>query len=142
LASALFYLQQRRDPSVTFEPLTGRPFGQNLRDFEAALKKFPDSLAVQIGLDACTKMREVSNWRNERVHARVDFDQHAMTLALYSWRTRERLAISPEEIQQKIARASELVFAVNSTLEHVLHQLDFDKMMADIFSEIDTTKLD
>src|SRR4051812_25489948 len=96
LAAAVFYLQVRTNPSLCFRKVIIDGFGPNHQKFKNELQKFPDSLHKQMGLQVCTEMRELADWRNERIHARIDFDPAAKTLALYSWRTRLRLPMNSE----------------------------------------------
>jgi hypothetical protein len=105
VAGAVFHLGQGSS-AAEFGALVGPTFGPNLADLEKELGRFHDTREAQIGLEHCREMRTISEWRNERINARVEIEGAGNAFKLYSWRTRLRLTINAEEIQEKTARFS------------------------------------
>ena len=143
LAAAVFYLQRRKDPNLCFEAIIKRPFGKNLAEFESKLRGFEDldHPYVQGGLAACKEMRALAAWRNERIHARVEFDQQNRAIKLFSWKTRQLLPMTPEEIAGRTTNAFNLVFEVNRALSFLLNRLDFQAELDRLFGEIDLSNV-
>jgi len=143
LAAAVFYLRRRDDPNLCFEAIIQRPFGQNLTEFENKLGGFDDLdyPDVQDGLAACKEMRALAAWRNERIHARVEFDQQIRAIKLFSWKTRQMLQMTSEEIASRTTSAFYLVFAVNRTLSFSLNQLDLQAELDRLFGGSDLSNV-
>ena len=75
LANATFLLASSHDPSGTRERVDKLPFEQMLRRFRKELEPFHQRSStdepVHALTHACSRIDELSAWRNERVHASV-----------------------------------------------------------------------
>jgi hypothetical protein len=137
LAATLFYLGTNRDPP-TFEKLISKEFGRNITALERQAKSSDGADNFRRVGSVCVKMRDLAKWRNERIHARVKFDQDRSSFALYSWRTRQLLPMTPQEIRQKSVQTSGLVSELSLILRHVGHVRDVQARLERAFKKAGT----
>ena len=121
-ADALVKLRQSNNPKLTFEDVFKMPFNRMSSEFKNELKQFNKDSTPEDHLgkahDSLRRMGEIAQWRNERIHVRVVIASD--DIALFNWRTGERLAINNDECRQKTREA----LKVSSDLEAAALFLD------------------
>jgi hypothetical protein len=142
LATAVFVFQQRRDPNVTFGEIYELQFKRLLKAFKNELKQFGGQPSVADDLRAiqevCQELGNLSAWRNDRIHARVrEVDGK---LALYDWRTGERLTISYEECVEIIDRLARVIATLQGHMPALVSNLDFDKEWNTFFGDLEAAQ--
>ena len=140
LAYALFTLQRRRK-AVTFEEILSRNFSHILKAFKVELKQFEREQSVAAELkdvrDACEQLDTLSQWRNERIHARVKWVENGM--ALYNSKMRQRLSISYPECDEIIHKLAYIISTLATCLPKLINVLDFDETFDAFFKNEFTT---
>jgi hypothetical protein len=129
LANAVFRLRQRTEPNLTFEEVFRTEFRRLLTQFRDELKQHEpgnsDAEDVTALRNACNSMSKLANWRNDRIHARVRNTEEGY--ALYDWRTRKRLAMTPEEIEDKTRDAFNAKQILEMYVPNFIVGLDIEK---------------
>jgi hypothetical protein len=118
LARSLYRLQQPPEPiDRLWNRLSGK-FSLLLSNFKDALKQFDGYVAHENAIlalrQACIVAREISRWRNSRIHAHVRIVDDG--LALYD-REGERLSMTSQECQDKIREAYKVIVTLKT---HIL----------------------
>lgn len=131
LAYALFVLEQRRGAATSFEKIHHRKFRRILEAFEDELKQFDGERKVAADLndvrDACSQLKTLSHWRNERIHALVR--QVDDGFALYSLETRKRLSISYQECDDILHKLVDIAMTLGVCLPKLLNALDLNERL-------------
>ncbi len=77
-------------------------------------------------------MGNIKGWRNDRIHARVLRSDDG--LALYNWRTRQRLSMSCEECETKIEEVWRVIVTLTAYAPRLVGMLDYDRLFEQVFS--------
>jgi hypothetical protein len=85
---------------------------------------------------ACADMKQLSLWRNNRIHARVRMMDNG-GYALFNGKTGERLSISYEECEEIIQRLIKVIAMVDEHAPHLLNLLDLDRSLEELLREVD-----
>lgn len=142
-ATAVFYIQRNQNPGLHFNEVFRRDFSRlrdilkdELKQFEA--NSFHD-MEVQDIRNACAKAATLAEWRNPRVHARVQIDANG--IAIYDKVTLKRLAIDRDDCLEKIRQAigiqMNLDQAVGQLLRNVQSQQQITAMLDEIFKTVE-----
>ena len=102
LATAVFYLRRRREPKIQFTQI----FKKEIRAL-------------------CPEIRSLKNWRDPRIHARVEFSEHG--IALYDWKTRKQLEMNAPDCNSKCDLAVSLALRLAGIVRSLLHDLKADE---------------
>ncbi len=131
VAVAAFRLRELKEPGLTFETVFEQEFSKTLKQFRRELKQFDGRSEVADYLrdvrEACETISDLAVWRNDRIHARVRMIDTGY--ALYDWRTRERLEISRDQIEQNIHRGVKAIVALEANVQHLVHQLNLTRSL-------------
>lgn len=137
LASAVFYLRRRREPTLQFAQV----FKKSLDQLIDALSDEFDFIVAQghalIEIDetraiTIPQIRALKDWRDPRIHARVTFEGG---IALYNWRTGKQLDMTAHECDKKCDLAISLAVQVAGSVRSMLTHLKADETLV---SEIRT----
>jgi hypothetical protein len=138
LANAVFRLRQRTEPNLTFEEVFRTEFRRLLTQFRDELKQHEpgnsDAEDVTALRNACNSMSKLANWRNDRIHARVRNTEEGY--ALNDWRTRKRLAMTPEEIEDKTRDALKAKQIFEMWLPNFIVGLDIEEDLEKLLSTV------
>ncbi len=139
IAGTLFALRQQKEADLSYSNVFGLNFGRQIRELEGELKTFDQYqsqwMVEHLGplREACRRARLLSNWRNKRIHARVQRTEAG--LALFDWRTLERLSISHDECAEKIDEALWIVGTLKCYAPHLVDHLDWLTLFESAFAE-------
>jgi hypothetical protein len=126
--------KERVTPSKLYE----LKFAQLLDAFRDELKQLGEEVTKGDESNclrgACTEMKALSKWRNDRVHGQVR--QVDDGLALYDGKTRARLPISYEECSGIINRLTKVIVTLETYLPAVVNSADFHKALSEFFSNL------
>ena len=138
LADAVFHLRRRTEPDLKFEEVFRTEFRRLLTQFREELKhhepRNSDAEDVTALRNACDSMSKLANWRNDRIHARVRNTEEGY--ALYDWRTRKRLAMTPEEIEAKTRDAIKAKQIFEMWLPNFIVGLDIEEDLEKLLSSV------
>jgi hypothetical protein len=138
LAVATFRLRELRESGLVFESVFKQEFKKLLKQFRQELKQFDGRSPVADSLhgvrEACKIISALAVWRNDRIHARVHMSEHGY--ALYDWRTRRRLEIRREQIEQNINLAIKAIVELEAHVPHLVHLLKWDEEFEKLFSTL------
>ena len=133
-----FVLKRRRDASVTVEQIYKLEFKRLLEAFRDELKQFDGQIELVDDLrllrEACQGLEAVSQWRNDRIHARVR--QVDDGLALYD-RAGKRLSISHEECVGITDKLTKVIVALEAYLPSIFKSIDFDKALSNFLADLE-----
>lgn len=140
LAGAVFYLRRRNEPKLQFPQVMKRSAEQLIDALLAELGEIETTAfgrEVEREIDAlrriCSEFRAVKDWRDQRIHARVQIDDSG--IALFDWRTRKQLPMTAEECYEFRKRAIALAVGLDM---HVGRMLDEAEIRAKIDELIST----
>jgi len=106
LAAAIYHLRHLDDPKQ-FDGLLRDRFSDKIKYFKEELQQA--NLGVD-GEEALARLKELSKWRNERTHARIEIiSASGYQFALYS-KTGHRLEMNPESLR---ARTNEVLTVIH-----------------------------
>ena len=138
LASAVFELQRRRDASLNFSDIYRLEFTRLRKAFKEELKQFDGNEPIAADLkpvrDAVAELGTLGAWRNDRIHARVRSTFHG--LALYDWRSGERLSINPKECTEVLEKLVKVIVTFEAHLPALFSDIDLEKALSDVFGEL------
>lgn len=129
IAGALFALRRRKEADLRYTNVFGLNFGRQINELEGELKRFDQyqsqSMLEHLGAlrEPCQRARLLADWRNKRIHVRVQRTEAG--LALFDWRTRERLSISYDECAEKIDESLWIVATLKCNAPHLVDYLDW-----------------
>lgn len=143
LASAVFCIRRIKEPNVKFEEIFKLKFSNLCKALMAELNKFDGRQSIDMDVQYvrhfCAKARDLSAWRNERVHARVQIDEGVITI--YNSRTGKQLTLNRDECLAKIEEAIGFALALDqnvaSLLGHLKSDQDIDEMLREIFRTVE-----
>jgi hypothetical protein len=133
LAFAILRLQQRNDTGVSFQDIVNLKFGRMLSNFKAELHQFthpqpPDDSHDEVLIadlnEVCRELKDLSKWRNERIHARVRRVEDG--LALFNGKTGDRLSINHGECVEILNRLANTIVKLDTYVTELVRSLDFN----------------
>src|SRR5262249_9182267 len=84
--------------------------------------------------EACVLMSRLAVWRNDRIHARIRMTDTGY--ALYDWRTRQRLEMNFDVIENNINLAIKALVELEAHVPHLVHQLEWDAEFEELLKTI------
>jgi hypothetical protein len=141
LAVAVFNLRRRREPNLKFDDIFKKGLDQLLEGLEYELTQIPpeeglpqipekelsgipkaarERMEVQVLRSLAVQIKNLTAWRNPRIHARVDFEHG---IALYDWRTKNPLEMTASDCDQKSERAFQLAQKLDDSTGSLLREL-------------------
>jgi hypothetical protein len=137
LAVAVFFLRRLNEPDLKFEKVFRIEFSRLREALLTQLTQFDDQQGLDMDLQylrhRCDQMAALANWRNDRAHPRVQFDEHGM--AIYNWRTGQRLSINVEECVQQIEMAVACAVDLDHFVGSIIRTLESQKEMEALLAE-------
>jgi hypothetical protein len=137
-AVATFRLRELKEPGLSFETVFRQEFSKTFKQFRQELKQFDERSSVadyrRDLREACEVISKLAVWRNDRIHARVRMADTGY--ALYDWRTRKRLEISREGLEENIRLGVKAIVALEANVQHLVRQLNFDAEFEKLFKTL------
>jgi hypothetical protein len=138
LASAVFLIRRIKEPNLKFQKVFRIEFSNLCKALMAELNQFDGRQAIDMDVKYvrhfCSKARDLSEWRNERVHARVQIDEGVITI--YNSRTCKQLSLNCDECLAKIAEAIGFALALDQNVASLLRNLNSDQDLHEMLREI------
>ena len=137
LAAALFYIRRLKEPNLKFKDVFNLKFSRMLREFKEELKQLEGGshdLAVQALLPVCETIETLGDWRNARIHPRVQIDEHGITI--YDWRTRERLIVDLDDTLLKVERMHWITIALEQNAGILVRELKSKMEWDEVFERM------
>jgi len=91
-------------------------------------------MELQLLLNACERIKVLGDWRNARIHPRVQIDEHGITI--YDWRTRKQLIIDRDDTLLKIERTIWLTVELEQNAGILLRHLESERKWDEVFDKI------
>lgn len=135
LAVATFRLLKRKEPGLTVEAVFKQRVSDTLKQFRQELGQFDEGSDVSESVrnlrDASDIIAALSNWRNDRIHARVRMTEDGY--ALYDKRTGNRLELHRDQLEKKIEQAVKAIVTLEADVQHLVGQLKWDEEFEEMF---------
>jgi hypothetical protein len=137
-ATAVFFIRRIKEPDVKFEEI----FKLRFSDLRDALKKELNQFEGQSSHDielhdlrkVCVDAEDLSKWRNPRAHPRVQIDENG--IAIYDWRTLQRLTIDRDECVGKIEKAIAITVNLDFNVARLVKDVESEKKIHEMLEEI------
>jgi hypothetical protein len=142
-AAAVFFIRKINDPDVKFEEIFKLRFSDLRNALKRELKQFEGQSSHNMELHdlrkVCVDAEDLTKWRNPRAHPRVQIDKNG--IAIYDWRTLQRLTINRDEcagmIEKAIAITVDLDFNVARLIKDVESEKKIHEMLEEIFKTVE-----
>ncbi len=138
LSVSTFQFRYREDSQLKFEDVFKQNLSTNLKTLRRMLHRFDDRSAVEDHLQfvrhACDSAEELAKWRNERIHARVQWSERGYSL--FSWRTRQPLEMTADHIRKQIGSAIKVTVLLKAHVPHLVGLLDWDAEFDRVFGSL------
>ena len=130
LATAVFYLRRRREPKIQFGQIFKKSPDQLLAALAAELHYITNEGHTAPEIEEIGVLRheiaKLKDWRDPRIHARVDFGQG---IALYDWRTRKQLEMTAAECDKRSDLAIGVAVRLAGGVRSLLNYLQADESL-------------
>jgi len=129
LAAAVFYLRRRREPKIQFGQVFKKSPDQLLGALELELGQIDRESYREIPElreSVCPEIKKLKEWRDPRIHARVDLEHG---ISLYDWKTRRRLEMTAPECREKSDLALSLALRIRGLVHFLLTDLEADETL-------------
>jgi len=138
LESAVFLIRRIKEPNLNFQEVMQLQFSDLCKALKSGLKQLDGRQSIETDVQYvrhfCAKARELSKWRNERVHARVQIDEGAITI--YNSRTGKQLILNRDECLGKIQEAIGFALALDQNVASLLRNLKSEQEIYEMLQEI------
>jgi hypothetical protein len=137
-ATAVFFIRRIKEPALEFEEVFQLRFADLLDALKKELKQFDGQSSHDEELHElrkiCASAKNLSKWRNPRTHPRVQIDENG--IAIYDWRTRQRLTIDRDECIMNIERAIAITVNLDFNVARLVRDVKSKKKIHDMLEEI------
>ena len=134
----MFFIRRIKEPDTKFEEI----FKLRFSDLRNALKKELDQFEGQSSHDielhdlrkVCVDAEDLAKWRNRRAHPRVHIDENG--IAIYDFRTLQRLTINRDECAGKIEKAIAITVNLDFNVARLVKDVESEKKIHEMLEEI------
>jgi hypothetical protein len=129
LAGAVFYLRRRNEPKLQFPQVFKKTPEQLLDALRSELARIEENVQregrhAEPEIDelrqVCLEVELLKNWRDARVHSRVQIDDTG--IAIFDWRTRRQLTMSEQECTERRECALSLALRLDMYAGQILRE--------------------